>query len=312
VIGGAQKLDETYKLPEGAVTPVKTGELYRAGQLPLASKSVSIAWDPRDAVFSIKFKIEDFDESARFQDPAHRTDFEPLRGPQNGVPDLQDFAYLEAGFDGEDAADVQTFFYENAGTKTRYVTLAGYVRNSRDGKLTDDFDIARTRGTAIFGNQSRPSDIPTKGSATYSGSMLATLVSIDLDVTPGRSRFEWVQGTASVGVNFATGAVTTNFQGSVVPAAGAFEGSPFGSMAPPHVGATFSAAGTASLDSSRLGYAGKINAASFAGSAINIAATSLDGSFFGPDAVETGGAFRVIGATPDERVDFLGSFTGVK
>lgn len=43
-----------------------------------------------------------------------------------------------------------------------------------------------------------------------------------------------------------------------------------------------------------------------------MAASSLDGTFYGPGAVETGGAFRIVGATPDTRVDFLGAFTGVK
>lgn len=320
-VGGAQKLEETYKLPTppaGAPTPVplpppvKTGELYTAGQLPVGSSAVNISYDPRSAVFAVEFNVEDIKVTPRFQDPAHRTDFGPNITPQGDVPDLAQLLYLESGTSGTDLSDIQTFFYETPGTKTRYVTLAGYVRNFRSGAVDKDFVINRTRGVVAFGNQSRASDVPTKGTATYSGSMLASLVSIDVDSNPGRSRFEWVNGTASVSVDFGKGTVATSFQGKVVPTASVFEGSPFGSMTAPNTGAAFSASGTAKFDTSGLSYAGKIDTASFAGSAVNMAASSLDGTFYGPGAAETGGAFRVVGATPDTRVDFLGAFTGVK
>jgi len=312
-VGGAQKLVESYFEPDGGGQPARGGELYTAGQLPLASKTVAISYDPRNAVFSVEFNVEDIDVTPRFQDPAHRTDFGPNLTPQGGVPDLPQLAYLESGSATATSVDVQTFFYETPGTKTRYVTLAGYVRNFRDGALDSDFKLDRTRGAGIFGNLSRVSDVPKTGSATYAGNMLASLVSIDLDPDPSlRSRFEWVNGTASTAVNFGTGTVTTSFQGTVVPTASAFEGAAFGTMSPANSGATFSAAGSAKFDATGTGYAGKIDSASFAGSGITIAASSMDGAFFGPGAVETGGAFRVIGATPDQRVDFIGAFTGVK
>ena len=316
-VGGIQKLEEDYKLPivngSPAPPPVKSGELYTADQPPAASDKIIISYDPRGAVFSVEFDVDDIAVSPRFQDPAHRTDFGPNVTPQGNVPDLPQLAYLEAGTSGTDSTDIETFFYEKPGSKTRYVTLAGYVRNFRNGPVDKDFVINRTRGVVAFGNQSRASDVPSKGTATYSGSMLASLVSIDIDANPsGRSRFEWVDGTASVSVDFGKGTVATSFQGTVVPTQSVFEGSPFGSMAAPHSGAAFGAIGTAKFDSSGIVYAGKIDAASFAGSSVNMAASSLDGTFYGPGAVETGGAFRIVGATPDTRVDFLGAFTAVK
>ena len=41
-------------------------------------------------------------------------------------------------------------------------------------------------------------------------------------------------------------------------------------------------------------------------------ASSIDGSFYGPNAVEVGGSFRIVGGVPDQRVDILGAFTGAK
>lgn len=300
-IGGAQKLIET----------VGKGELYTAGQLPLASNTVSIAFDERSAVFTVKYSAEDAGVSARYQDPAHRTDFGGGLRPQGNVPNLPNTAYLESGSATDTTKTAETFFYEVPGAKTRYVTLSGYVRNSETH--TSDVVLERTRGVAAFGNLSRTSDMPKTGSATYSGSMLATLVSTDLDRNPAlRSRFEWVSGTASTAVDFSTGKINSTFGGTVVATSPALEDVSFGAMTAPHSGAAFTASGTATIDGTGIGYAGKINSATFAGAGINIAASSLDGAFYGPGAVETGGAFRIVGATPDTRVDFIGAFTGAK
>ena len=41
-------------------------------------------------------------------------------------------------------------------------------------------------------------------------------------------------------------------------------------------------------------------------------ASSIDGAFFGPNAVNLGGNFRIVGGVPDQRVDIEGAFTGAK
>ncbi|WP_173203779.1 transferrin-binding protein-like solute binding protein [Sphingopyxis sp. BSNA05] len=41
-----------------------------------------------------------------------------------------------------------------------------------------------------------------------------------------------------------------------------------------------------------------------------IAGSSINGAFYGPDAEELGGGYRIVGGTPDERIDILGTFVG--
>ena len=41
-----------------------------------------------------------------------------------------------------------------------------------------------------------------------------------------------------------------------------------------------------------------------------IAGSSIDGAFYGPNGVELGGGYRIVGGTPDERIDILGTFVG--
>jgi hypothetical protein len=64
------------------------------------------------------------------------------------------------------------------------------------------------------------------------------------------------------------------------------------------------------------GFFGKFSAAAFgatnngAPGALNLAGSSFDGAFYGPKANEVGGGFHISGATPDERIDIVGGFTG--
>ena len=41
-----------------------------------------------------------------------------------------------------------------------------------------------------------------------------------------------------------------------------------------------------------------------------IAGSSIDGAFYGPKAEEIGGGYRIVGGTPDQRIDILGTFVG--
>jgi hypothetical protein len=49
---------------------------------------------------------------------------------------------------------------------------------------------------------------------------------------------------------------------------------------------------------------------------VDIAGSSLDGAFYGPggsaEKLEVGGGFRIVGGTPDQRIDIMGAFTGKK
>ena len=81
-------------------------------------------------------------------------------------------------------------------------------------------------------------------------------------------------------------------------------------------GATFVANGSGTIDLVNAGgFLGAFQTAYFTqpgGARLNmvIAGSSIDGSFFGPAAEEAGGGFRIVGGTPDERIDILGAFTG--
>lgn len=283
------------------ITENQDGELYTAEQSRADTDKVTVSFDPRDAVFILTIDHEGSDGEFRYQDPAHRTDFNPNRTPQVATPNLPLFNYLESA--GRD--EVQTFFYKQPGNGTRYVTLAGFNRN-----VSSSNELQRVRGAYAFGTQTPLGSVPTKGMGRYRGDMLATMVrNVDLEGNPGlRSRLEWIRGEAQVDVDFGAGSLTASLTGNVLPMQDAFEGG----YNPALPNAAFSATGTASFDSSRLNYAGSISRATVGGSDISIAASSLDGTFFGPDAIETGGAFRIIGSIPDQRVDVMGSFVGAR
>lgn len=341
-LGGTQSLQETYTPNAGAGTGrTQRSELYVAAQAPLSSlagQQVEIVYDPRAAIFSLTLQQPDIKLDTRYQDPAHRTAFGGEREPQSGVPDLLAYNYVENESANEEVKTINTFFYQRPGTSTRYVTLGGFVRNHQ----VQNFDapsvtITRVRGAEVFGNATPAGDVPKTGTATYSGNMLASMVSnTELDDNPAlRSRFEWITGTGTVAIDFGAGRVTTNFQGAVVPATAGgaplgeaftsevdvdwrsslpapFLNEPWGAINRPNTGKTFTATGTATFDRTGTAFTGNVNSSSLGGAAINIAGSALDGTFFGPNAVETGVSFRVVGATPDQRVDITGGFTGAK
>lgn len=300
-IGGSQQISENFA----------GGELYTAEQSKPDTQQVQIGFNPRDAVFTFKVTHEEAEADLRYQDPLHRTDFNPRRHPQTATPDLPLFSYLESAVVTDDLRDVRTFFYRQPGSGTRYVTLAGFTRNMI-GELPDNFNLKRVRGAYAFGSQTSAGNVPTRGTGSYSGAMLATMVrNIEAEQNPAiRSRFEWIHGEAKVDVDFGTGAVRTSFNGTVQPTAEEF--SDFGAYNQPIPGATFTASGSGSIDGSRLNYVGTIGQATLGSDLVSIAASSLDGTFYGPDAVETGGAFRIVGSTPDQRVDIIGGFVGAK
>lgn len=236
-----------------------------------------------------------------------------------------------------------TLFFEVPGTTTKYVSYAGYIRNdiststaqiAGQNHVSQDFRIER--GAFAYGVQTENNAVPKTGTGSYTGSMLATMVNnptLDGEAGPRLpTYFQWIQGTSKVDVDFAAGKVGVSMAGAVsAPAIDRF-------TAPPTTvipgGASFAASGSATIDLvNKGGFSGTVNSVTFrdaAGTTIQqlspptsvldstkapgvIAGSSLDGAFYGPggaaDRVEVGGGFRVVGGTPDQRIDIVGAFT---
>jgi hypothetical protein len=227
------------------------------------------------------------------------------------------------------SSSIQTFFYQKPGTTnkygttTRYVTYAGFVRNNISAALVQPADptaqqelhqnYSFDRAAFVFGERTANAAVPTSGSGSFTGDMIASVVYnplLDVDaVAP--SYLQWMSGKATTDVNFATGVVTTHLDGTALaPPLDAYTTGAYLLAA----GTAFSADGKATIDIvNKGGFTGQFTAASFAGlGTINIAGSSLDGAFFGPNGEEVGAGFRIVGGTPDQRIDILGAFTGAK
>ncbi len=295
--------------------------------------------------------------NTRFQDPASRTNFGGAIEPQWGVDNFADFPgigqnnnirFLQAG-DGDPRSPYTrggvgavspgsntlrptgdpgstyqstTMFYEVPGASTSYVSLAGYVRNAF--KWVDVNGILQTqhqleRGAFAYGIVSDNATVPITGSGTYTGNMIGSVVfNPTLDTNPNYPTFfQWMSGTSSTTVSFATGAVALRLDGVV--------GAPkYDLNTTPHLaalaaGATFTASGTATVNLINTGgFTGQMQSAAFSATTngssptIVIAGSSIDGVFYGPAANELGGGFRITGGTPDQRIDIVGAFKGKK
>jgi hypothetical protein len=324
---------------------------------------ISLSYNPRDAIFELTInrpKGSVSTSALRFQDPAHRTNFGGATQPQAGVPNfttaLNGIQYLESGsssgtalvpkakYDGngvsaaqstytvwDDSSNstVQTLFYQkpgttnSTGTTTRYVSYAGFVRNSISGSLQQPADASARqelresysfdRAAFVFGERTAYSAVPTSGSGSFTGDMIASVVynpSLDIDAS-APSYLQWMSGTSKTDVNFATGVVSTTLTGTVLaPPLDAYTSGSYALAA----GTSFTATGNATIDIvNKGGFTGQFASASFAGlGSINIAGSSLDGAFYGPNGEEVGAGFRIVGGTPDQRIDILGAFTGAK
>jgi len=324
-------------------------QLYKGEARTVRNPGITVAYDPKNAQYTVNIAQNGDSQQITFQDPAHRTDFNGARVPQGGVPNLEtgDVAdwrkkgiqYLEVDSGSTSSIyDVSTFFYELPGTTTQYVTYAGFVRNhhekgveTTDAETTTDlYTTARSkvslqRHAFVFGEQTGNSAVPTTGTATFNGNMIASMVNNPLlDTDPSQSTyFQWINGTAKVDVNFGTGAISTALNGltltpyrdwSPILANTNTGGFTYDGVYVP-AGATFAAAGTGTIDLvQKGGFVGTFSSAGFTwagGSAkVDIVGSSLDGAFYGPRAQEIGASFRIVGGTPDERVDIIGSFTG--
>lgn len=227
------------------------------------------------------------------------------------------------------AYQATSFFYETPGSTggTKYVSLAGYVRNSfkwQPATLSSGRTIAQTllqieRGAFAYGIQTDNNSVPVTGTGTYTGNMLATMVfNPTLDTgTPYPNYFQWLSGTSKTTVNFATGAV--GLQLDAIVGKPQFDLNTTPRLTTIAAGTTFTATGTATIDLVRTGgFTGQFQSARFGATTnglspvVNVAGSSIDGAFFGSTAQEVGGGFRIVGGNPDERVDIIGAFKGKK
>lgn len=308
----AKTFDAVGSFQSLSVVAATGASLYQGNAATVRAPSGSISYDPRDGIFSVAFTDTKagIARTLRFQDPAHRTDTSPAYTYAE-VPNLTGFNYLTA-LDTDERA---TFFYQRPGTSTTYVSLAGFVRTNVAATTGDRLT---ERGVMVFGDQTLRAQIPVSGTGTYNGGFLATMIS-------GGSSTQWLNGTSTVGIDFGAGTMSLALKGTVGDAYinntrvndGVASGSTF----------TATAHGLVNLVSSG-GFTGKFDSVTFTNvttqgvtavdftsvnPTTNVAgASSVDGTFFGPNAVNVGGDFRVIGGVPNTRVDILGAFTGAK
>ena len=353
---GAPVLDSlgfpTYKLNTASRTLTGTGQgsqLYSANASTVRNPGVTVSYDPRNAQFTLNISQNGLSDAITFQDPAHRTDFHGLSTPQAGVPNLEipgatdwrtkgvQYLQVDSGSSAS-VSDTSTFFYELPGTTTKYVTYAGFVRNHVEKPtevIVADLTTSQTtiassviryeRAAFVYGEQSATAAIPKTGTASYSGNMIASMVNNpSFDTNPGAATyFQWLSGTANVGVDFATGAVTTTLSGTTLaplldrsplltPTAGVAAQASFVGA-----GAAFTASASGKVDLvTSGGFTGTFSNAQFVDAGkttkVDIVGSTLDGAFYGPQADEVGASFRIVGGIPDQRVDIVGSFTGRK
>jgi len=338
----------------GSAGAGQSGQLYQGDATTVRNSNLTIAYNPRDAIFDVSFSnsLAGTTTASRFQDPLHRTNFGGLVEPQIGTPNLassqfgiQGMNYLESGssnnittaIPGEFAFglinpgqggsyEATTFFYQTPGTETQYVTFAGYLRNNAtlsnvtienpDGSTTEFIrQINRLeRGAFSYGEITPNDQVPTTGTGSFEGTMLASMVFNDQPDKTGNfdTYFQWIAGRATTNVNFGANTFSLSLDGKV--------GAPFldGTSSQHSVmeNALFRANGAGDINLvSAGGFFGQFNEAWFVNPGGNrldlvIAGSSINGAFYGPNGVELGGGYRIVGGTPDERIDILGTFVG--
>jgi hypothetical protein len=299
---------------------------YEGNQPKGPVNDVLIDFNPRDAVYMVKINSSTIVADTRMQDPKHRTTFQ-----QSLVPDIANYRYKEAGFGSDTTGlnasttdrEVSTIFVRDVGTgtnQTQYVNIAGFVKQVYSEKevtrsntpssvtIGVDFESDIIRSVFAYGLNTAYKDIPKSGSANYAGDMFAHLVETPQG-NPTGNDLRTIVGTSSTSVDFGSGKLTLNLTGKV-------EGFLGDNRA-------FAATGSMNIfkpekDTTNSQFTGAITSWSFGsynatnGIAVPTAASTIEGGFFGPSAAEIGGAFRIIGERPNERIDFLGAFVGRK
>ncbi|URW76873.1 hypothetical protein M9980_06675 [Sphingomonas donggukensis] len=350
-IGSFQSLDVTETGNYAVSGPV----LYQGNAATVRAPSGTVSYDPRDGIFTVAFSDSKAGMSTgtmRFQDPGHRTEIGVVAGSVWGVPILSDFNYLEvvgpsarprdAASGDLGRADSVTFFYQRPGSQTKYVSLAGYVRNAFD-RTSDPvvFKAGTTsnfqRGALVFGQDTVRSQIPITGTGTYTGGLLASMVVNTTIDSNNRmpNYFQWITGSSSITLDFSRQTMSMLLTGTVQTATYGGQDVPLNQLTIPG-GATFEAKGSGTINLTGTGgFTGSfggtdasgaanyarfvnggttttVNTTSVAQGTSVAGASSIDGTFFGPNAVNVGGNLRIVGGVPGQRVDILGAFTGAK
>ena len=290
----------------------KGATLYRGNASTVDAPSGTISYDPRDGIFVMKLADAKagISRDLTFQDPGHRTTADSPY-VERQVPLLAGFNYLTV-LDGE---TLLTFFYQRPNNAGAFVSLAGFERNE-----SKDTDSLSEQGVMVFGAQSSVLQTPTKGTARFEGQFLATIMGQKDGSLPVQ---QWLDGTSAVDVDFGKRSVGLSLTGKVGPAY--VQNSPVSDQALAIAsGSTFTASGTASWASGTNAFAGKFASAGFSNGGVatpvdftsisagttSAGASSIDGTFYGPEAKNIGGNFRIIGGVPNQRVDILGGFVG--
>lgn len=338
----------------GNVGARQSAQLYQGDATTVRNTELTIDYNPRDAIFDVSFNnnLAGTSTVTRFQDPVHRTNFGGALEPQNGTPNLGSTTwniaginYLESGTSDnifrpipnefifglvdEDATGSYTgttFFYQTPGTETQYVTFAGYLRNNTsvvklgienaDGSTTEFLKQSNSfeRGAFAYGELTPNDDIPTTGTGSFEGTMLASMVFNDrADVTGNTDTyFQWIAGRAATSINFGANTFSLSLNGTV--GAPLFDGT--SRQQSIFEGASFTANGGGQINIKNAGgFFGQFDEAWFVNPGGNrldlvIAGSSIDGAFYGPNGEEIGGGYRIVGGTPDQRIDILGTFVG--
>ncbi len=291
--------------------------LYQGNASTVATPSGTISYSPRDGIFTVTLADAKagVTHTANYQDPAHRT-----TNTQLEVPQFSTFNYLEAAA-ATNSAD--TFFYERPGNVASYVTLAGFVHRTTTDPTTGAF--TSEHGVLAFGSKTSLLQVPTTGAGHFDGDFLATMITGGTSGSSINSPLQWLSGSSSTDVDFGKLTVALALSGTVSKTyVNDVAVNDFATGIP--TGATFTANGTATLSALRSGFTGKFLSAYFTAGGVKTivdfsaisagsntaGASSIDGTFYGPNAVNVGGSFRITGGVPDQRVDILGAFVGAK
>lgn len=326
-VSAAKTFDAIGSLHSNAVDEATQAVLYQGNASTVRSPTGSVTYDPRDGTFSINFvdtKAGVNTANFRYQDPAHRT--EPtLRyaTPEYGVPAFNNFNYLQAigPQSAVDVIDRITFFYQRPGSSTYYVSLAGYVHNVFTNPSSANAPTSTStyeRGALVFGDQTARAQIPVSGTGSYKGGMIASMIT-------GQNNFQWIEGSSDLSFDFGKATMTMLLTGTLNASYIKGDPVPEASLRFP-TGSVFNASASGTIDLVRNGgFTGQFNSVSFTSGSTNTVvydrvnpvsstagANSIDGAFFGPNAVNVGGNFRIVGGVPNERLDILGAFTGAK
>ncbi|WP_375427223.1 transferrin-binding protein-like solute binding protein [uncultured Sphingomonas sp.] len=292
--------------------------LYRGNASTVATPTGTITYNPRDGIFTVALAdpAAGVTRNLGFQDPAHRQTVDQARSGEYQVPLLQGYNYLQA-LDG----DAQlTFFYQRPAASGDFVSIAGVERSYLEPE-TQEF--TSEQAVMVFGSKTPTLQMPVRGTGRFEGEFLATMVGRQ---DGSSSVLQWITGTSGVDVDFAKRTVGLSLSGRVSPVFSKNIAANNEALAI-SAGSIFSAVGSAGWARAGSVFTGAFSSAEFrmgdgqvvpvdftaVNGATSVAgASSIDGTFYGPDAKNIGGNFRIVGGVPNRRLDILGAFAGAK